>query len=652
MKNKKLIIIMSMIFFLSFVSVSATEIVDGFEDGDYTSGVFSWTQHAGNIQVGSTQVYSGTYSLEATGSATRQFYMRDLNNIGDKKITIWVYVSEDTQDTYFMIRNTNVSDGNYLAFLAYGVPNDNDIGYTINDVDWTDTGTNYIKNQWNNLTYIYNSTENKITDAWHNGNSLNIGIGSQTINNFYGLYFYDTKDTNSYFDNITIEDYAGGGSPVASLTLNTDMNNTINYNEKELEVHYNGTISNTNNLFNVSVYVDEILNRSFSNVDLSSTQIFNISFGDVEKEFNISINASNNNASDDTGVFYYRVDTIPPILDIGSSFTNNSNLTQLNTLAFYSNYTDPNLFAYNITWFDDTGAVWNNNNYFGTNITTGFAENTTSLLLTDLGNFSIRLQAWDSHTDNEVKPLHWYWDEDNIVISEDLVLEGNIKRFNNKGNLVTYFYLDEQRKDRYKLKVTFKEDSLRHEFNLTSEYLIPVSDSKYLGHFVYRYDRWIDFEGKNIDDVIIKKIGTNKYKIIIYHNTSTDEIEFESIGKLNYNEQVYYYEVKSVTSLSNELLDDIKSELQTLNKGINMIWFWGGYFFSIGLVGFAESQFKSKADDERKKYIYMLSLLVISILFYINSFLNYFSLSNAFKNTMAILLLGTFIVMVLGLDFD
>jgi hypothetical protein len=235
-----------------------------------------------------------------------------------------------------------------------------------------------------------------------------------------------------------------------------------------------------------------------------------------------------------TGEFSVRVDSINP--RITSSFVNNSVFLIGQAVVIDWTCTDPNVFATNLTIFESDGSVAEN--IFGTNMT-GLSpvRNVSSRIYSTIQNNTLRLECWDSHTDNKVKPISYNLMNDGVItIDLGLYFRGDFKQ------KLTEFWLNDKQ-DRYKMKITWNEDSFIHYINVSAVGDLIYVPSKYKGHFVWDYKRWIDFDGNNIKDVIVTPMN-GYYQLEIHHYTKTDEIEFESIGDLNYITQTYGFSVQ------------------------------------------------------------------------------------------------------------
>lgn len=395
-----------------------------------------------------------------------------------------------------------------------------------------------------NKTYQFNSY--LIVDT---GETLNIETGSL-----------------SAFDTTMFE--IGEVPTPKEMTIFTNLvNNTKNYNNNSLPIYYNFSIGifNTIDQADCNLIVDGVINDTHLARNDSINYLFNFSTVGIEQNFNLSVDCNNSEISASSGDFSYLIDTVEPLIQ--SDFENNTQTYTAQAIIFNVNFTDENLFAYNVSWFDINGNEIQS--VFAENLTGGFAENTSSYVPITVTNGTIRAQAWDSHTDNIVRDVDFYIDENGKIHAAGIMFDGDFKLYG-KEKLITYFYHDG---DRYKFKATFEDTKLYHNFNISANGWVYINDIHgYKGHFVNLGERrWMDFEGNNIDEVEITNLGNSNFNIEVELINPSDEVEFESIGDLNYNEVTYSYTVVDSSVLNNQLLQDIKDELTITNNLLRII---------------------------------------------------------------------------------
>lgn len=503
-----------------YLQASQVNLVTGSGDDDFTFALTFTPETLSGTQIlydehGTTgiilritDVGGGTYKLNSWVDNTAQSWNTALSN-GVTYDLVWTY-DDGTDDHYFYLNN-NSGDGSY----NFNVP----------------ISTNTI---------------------------IRFGSYAHTTGSYYDGYIKEVCMWDRVISSDEITEFmsygcSGEPSSTPSLTINTDLvNNTINYNTQTLNFVFNGSLLNQNtDYFNVSFYENGEFKTTLLNVNITKNNIYNITFpANYTGYYNISFNASNYELSDDSGVYYYNVDLLAPF--ITTTFINNSQYYLEDIVNVWVNFSDENLYAYNVTIFKPDGSVHTNN--FLENIITSSIINETNITVLNGGNWSVLFQTWDSHTAINVSEINWYW-ENNKLYAGGLIFEGDIKDVNNKGNLVTYFYKDF---DRYKLQATFDDQSLSHSVNITAPGWVYVGDRYgYKGHFVSLLEnKWLDFMGDNIDTVTVNPLGNDRYQIDVTHFYETDEILFESIGDLNTKVKGYSFNVDNsieISSLSNTI---------------------------------------------------------------------------------------------------
>lgn len=365
-----------------------------------------------------------------------------------------------------------------------------------------------------------------------------------------------------------------------SITLITDLvNNTINFNDQNLEINYNFTVSEFNafDIANCSLIFNGTIDETQVDRNDSTDYLFNVSLVDIESNLTFEVNCTNPEISTTSGIFNYRVDNINPI--ILTDFANTTTFQVFDSLVLRVNFTDVNLFAYNIT-FTDLSTQTVTENIFTENLTITFADNVTSRVVTDIGVFSIDLNVWDSHTSKTVRELGHEKKPYGYQLDNDIDIIGNITDM--------LFLLDT---DRYKFKIKFGEDKRNHEITLKTTHTmtyIPKETGGYIGHFVYLpLNRWIDFECKNVDKLTVNTISSSEYDLNFRLNISDDEIECESIGDLNTNSQTLFFTVTAQAPQVNLTINltGVENAIRSLGGDLFMIGMiiFVGLFFIIGI---------------------------------------------------------------------
>lgn len=353
--------------------------------------------------------------------------------------------------------------------------------------------------------------------------------------------------------------YEVSGSPPVSptLSLNTNLvNNTQNYSQNTLLITFNGTFTNENtDLANCSIYVD-LVEVNFSEYNLSVNNMHTVDVSNSERWYNFSVNCSNYEVSDSTILFEYNIDNVLPI--ITTNFVNNSVYNESDTFVLEVNFTDPNLYAYNITILRNN-IVWFNNfteNLLGTTYT-----NITSHTLAigdSYQTWQLIISAGDSHTNTKVRPLKIKQLENRVYVDDLIQFEG-IKDMS--------FYLDDT-ENSYEFTIYFENESDIQTFYIMKTTGVYLPESKYIGHFVFwDIKKALDLESDNIKDLVITELE-DRYEVTAYLPNEDTEIEFKSIVDLNYVEYKYSFSVndRSIIYMSSisQSLEDILGVIRML----------------------------------------------------------------------------------------
>lgn len=385
------------------------------------------------------------------------------------------------------------------------------------------------------------------------------------------------------YNPFNVPEVEGGETP--SFDINTNLE-TINLTT-DLTFYFNTSnhINITTDSFNCSLYLNNTLNESKNNILLNLTnQNFTLSYCNKEVGYNINVTCRRNEQGEEISNSFLVedifLDCVLPTLDIDTNFINQSSYYDDTTINYNISVSDSNLYALNHTikdTSDNSIKRWDfvedlNITEYQLNV-----SNSTSLLTT--GDYVINITAWDSHTNNKVKPLHWIYEDDKFILDGEIFLYGDIKYLDNKDRIVTYFYISED-ETKYKMKVTFNQDDLEHTFYLeTTNKLSFISHSNYKAHFVYfPLKRWIDFEGENIKNVEVTQLGYNYFRIVVSHFYITDEFELESIGDLNINSEQWFFNITEAPSIEeeyypsfNESLTDLINISENIEGGLEML---------------------------------------------------------------------------------
>lgn len=566
---KKSILFLSFVIILCSVTYANVLLNETFEDGNYNTYV-TWKNQTGVLKMNTSKPHNGSYALADGVPGTQEYYTVNLwngTNI-DLNISLFMYIpTRATTDTYLGIKNDTNNNSVFTAILVFGYPLDNKIGYLDQTNTYQDTGVVYLLDQYSKVNLIYNGTSKRITQVYYNDVLLST-TGFLKLEQLFGLYFYDQKSI--LLDDVVIEDYQIPAS-VPSLTINHNMiNSTINWSY--LPITYNGSFSYVSGtIVNCTLYNKTNVLNTTKNVNITTTQIWNIPLFNKTGNYYLKITCNNSEVNSATSEYNYYIDTILPTINICSAFTNNSNYNLLDTIITCFNFSDINLFAYNVSFFSPLGVL--TENYFLQNITDTYKQNSSSRTAIALGyNYSILVQVWDSHTLNVIS-------EYPIKNISNGVEIANIKFYSSDINTI----LPVKTIDSYNFDVKYLDTkTTKKVMYVESNTPLTIIKSKYKGHIVDFYkNKWIDFESKDITDITLNQLSSNKIEVT-YTIKPLTEITIESIGDLNYYEQRYFYNIISSTSsvsINLTALENLTNaqlqETKKLNEAVYMIAYIG-----------------------------------------------------------------------------
>lgn len=323
----------------------------------------------------------------------------------------------------------------------------------------------------------------------------------------------------------------GISSPPAlnpALTINHNLVSQANVSDTSLTITFNGSITDTTDLFNCTVnQTDETFDFPSVNLTVLQSMVYNFT---GEKTYNFSIYCENDDISDVVGPYTYKVDVVNPL--ISTTYTDNSLLWKDTSYTYNFTCTDTNLYGHqinvsdvNYTYLDLTG----------TSHTVGINFTTTSE-----GNFTVTQECWDSHTLNLIA-------EKIDVIKENELIFKNVRIISDKS----FDYKVEYDKISFTLDKT--ATSFCYETNGEWD---KIENSKYPNHYV-------DFKNKVWVDDYDNELFINGSKLCTKQIKS---LNVKSIGALNYASASYTYEVLDKTdyylaqtlSNTNEILEVLK----------------------------------------------------------------------------------------------
>lgn len=594
---KKLYILIIIVFFLSFKNViSAVDLTDGlidyfpFDDG---GGDVIGTNNSFN-NLGGASINSSAKLGNALWCDGDDMPVKDGtdNNFMDTEWSIcaWIYKTGSWGAAGLStIYGHTAGDGTGTTgvIMGYGNP-DNEPNTWVHSGSWDnndlDAGESPKTNEWDVLCIVYNGgTLTQYTNKTQvDSGSHSAGAGANEYLCKYDQYYSGGIDMLAVWDkalNISEIDmyyFNGTGCPPVNgscqeeaaaasptLTLNWNLiNETQNFNDPSLFVTYNGTFTDqTTTTVNCSFYVNNVLNMSDTDVDISGLQDFNLSIGQIDDRLNFSLNCSNFENDDSIGDVWYDVDTINPILL--SDFVNHTVYNTSDDITIRYNCSDNNLFASNMTIYSINGSIWGGHNYFAQNLSNPYTNITTiTIAEQDSDNYTIRMDCWDSHTTIEISQLDYKFKQfpNGLEVNDLLIYGDNIEE-------IKYYY----KRDRFEFefKMINKSDFL--EIFISGDDLYYISDSSYAAHFVYLYQYWVDFVSVEAYSHDIEQISSSTYKITLYFSDEINKFKTKSIGDLNHVSRVYSFSIQEAESLTEIRLGRILDEAEEINASVGNI---------------------------------------------------------------------------------
>lgn len=369
---------------------------------------------------------------------------------------------------------------------------------------------------------------------------------------------------------------AGGLTPSLSLETNLENDTSIGLLDIPFIFYFNGTSINNTNIYNCSFYVNSTLNQSKNLLNLTDNNNFTIDFNPQETTYSFNVTCINENATSSFIRYKIEVDTIEPELTISSNFVNESSYYDDTNIIYNVTISDTNLFAINHTIRDNAGNLERWDFYENLTITNFILNVTNSTELLGIGNHTIFIEAWDSHTVLGIPS--YQWEKVTFIGANNVTYKGitfNKNKFNmstNDQNMINNWTL-EKIIDRYKLDINFKESELNKNFDIflqAKNQIIYLPQSKHNGHFIIDYKHWLDFNtNSNITDFSIIDLGI-AYRIRF--KPQQTHIVFNSIGDLNYKNMSWTFTIEEAPDLNTLLLTDINNTNTDINNTLNNIY--------------------------------------------------------------------------------
>lgn len=345
--------------------------------------------------------------------------------------------------------------------------------------------------------------------------------------------------------------YITGNVSTATLTLNNINLSTGNYNSSFL-FSFNGSVSYTDeDNFNCSLYLNESVNSTLSLINISQEQVFNLSYGNPAQGFNVNVTCLNNNASDSFKINNVYIDSVIPQVVINADFVNNS-LLYMPDMKFNVtiNYSDDNLAYASLNLTINNTVIYDNLTLYP-NITFMQIEYFNETLLK--GNYTLIAIAMDDHNIKH-EP---HEKADKIEKNKE-----NLKFYFN-DNYINFYSPDidmfEVIDEDNKYKIIIDSDNKKKAWiklysNLPLEYI-----GKTNGHFIsLQLEKYIDFVSNDL--IITDIIKEDDYNYYIELEFLKDTVKTESLGDLNKNVKIWYFEVLNNVVPYYNITQDLNNE--------------------------------------------------------------------------------------------
>lgn len=356
-------------------------------------------------------------------------------------------------------------------------------------------------------------------------------------------------------------------------------------------------------------YTSSYINVTYSNGTLIrsvvNSEIAMLNETDLNLNGIYNITAS---AKDDEGVWYttkgyFQLNdtTFPVITWVNPSSDNTSEYIKDDTVNIRANFSDLNLFGFQLYVFDPFGVLMLDHNMSNINVTSMMMSKAFNF--TEIGTYILNLTVVDDHTLDEIGIYDLVKSEkDNtLIFSFDSMKDREVTQDNISIQYVgLYDVMDiesSNKKDRYDFSYTFsippyQTESVKHTFKVKCEDIIFRPNSIYKAHFVcLKTLNWIDFESDDIIDWSAKRLSKDEYEVNLIMKPRS-EVTFNSIGGLNIRSEIVTVEVVEDIAASTSLFNfDFTNPahglvllcLVILYLGTNFIGFMFGNIIMMGL---------------------------------------------------------------------
>lgn len=464
-------------------------------------------------------------------------WIRRSSDVAGKKNEIYYSIREETTNNEFYDVSGEIAGDKIKHFFALSV--NNNTNEALGFFDGSFVSNNSVSMTLDDLNSDFGICDIDNSTNYFTGYIKEIVIFNRSLTRDEIEEIY----TNSSW-------YSGSTSPPVSqgsLTINHNLQNTSTNISTGLYLTYNGSVSDTTNIFNCTLYNDTNIIETQLDKDLSLNQSFFINTLETEENYVFKIYCIQaGEVNDTTTSHFYQIDSKIPSLAFTTTFVNNSNHIKDATLSIGYTFTDTNIYAVNVSWLDAENTL--QQNFFIDNLTGSSYSNTTSKILSDTcNNCSIVFEAWDSHTGEVLKYDLQTIDDftfryNNIIITSDKKL-----KFDKK-------------KDKYSFIVD-KKSTICYT---TDNYFRKVQ-SEYNSHYIdFENQIWIDELEYNFTEYY----ENGKLNKLCFYNDKDKEYKTESIGDLNYARYGYHYNIISQDTL---YLSEISTNTANIYEVLNML---------------------------------------------------------------------------------
>jgi hypothetical protein len=574
MRNK-IIYTFIVIFLISFAHGTLNDGVIGywsFDDssivgGTYNSSVYSKYALNNGGTGGGSGYTNEMIDLDGTNDYLNATY--DIPGItGNVSIFCWVNMDTNQLGDGLVHKDNNYINGAYRDFLWSVSLTDSSqyVLYVWNTgatLDSVSSNASVTTNQWDYIGFTYTSSTGEM-ELFKNG----YGVGRKTHsgggdlrNTYPKLNFGRTQDdaeSGRYFDgsmdecimynrgldntealDLYTEVSTGSqypfstGDPQPSLTLDTLYNNSQNLTVETLVLTVDGVATGaTVDVWNCSFYLNETFLQTYGNLTLNDTsqdwyglhEVVTIGWDGIT--VNYTVNCSNGETNDSLTVTNLFIDSVQPDETVIGIANGNKYYKNLTATQIWYNLTvfDTNLFAVNQTIKYPNGTPIFNQFNTSLNISTYNFNYSRNYNDYPTGyNYSLHIQAWDSHTSlvlkYDISKLDDYtYNYNGVIITSDKKIKPT------------------KEKDKYIFDVEKKAWFCYHSTNGFEK----IQDSEYPNHYIdFEQEVWVDEWEYNF----IETIEAGKITQLCFYNDKETKYTTSSIGDLNTIDTTYYFDI-------------------------------------------------------------------------------------------------------------